>query len=406
MRVVVENRIESQRRAQLLEFIVGRAQQRSGEIAFDLLEPLFPGVRCFELAQVIQAIGEARQQDAAGDVGELAALRDHGVVVVPGAQLVHHFVAVLFERTDRQAIRHDHEVGRRPNGCERRDPSALALAHQADRHAGRIEQFARVADGGECVVGELTEIDREAAGRLASAALVVDECSDAVKGQQVLHVVVGDRAVLTGAVNKHDESLRLLGCEQLAVQRVADAREGRRRLRHRDALRGAGGSILETELHALPGAAVEYRFGDARLARRPTGSAVEMLVVIRIEAPAAAVRHAITQCAFVARRNDYVVAAGEPVRAGVTGVRRSGLGTCCERRCCCKKCNCTEEKSWNCHAAASSRVNVPVRTRQRSTGFHSVFFVDFPSIAVVHFVPSSDISHLYVYAVGELSTIV
>jgi len=37
---------------------------------------------------------------------------------------------------------------------------------------------------------------------------------------------------------------------------------------------------------------------------------------------------------------------------------------------------------------------------------HSVCFVDFPSITVVHFVPSSDVSHLYVYEVGEAVTIV
>ena len=240
------------------------------------MQPLLVGVRGLELAQIVQSVGEAGQHDAAGDVGELAALRDHAVVVVLRAQLTEHFLAIFLQRADRKPVGHDDEVGRCANCGQRRNPPALALAHQADRHTRRVQQLACVRDGSKRVVGKLAEVDSEAAVRSTGAALVVDEHRDAVGRQQVLQIVERDCAVLTGAEDEDHESLRLGGREQLAVQRVADAGESAWRSGDRDALRDARRSALQTKLQRWPGQLVEDRFGDARLARRPTGPAVKM----------------------------------------------------------------------------------------------------------------------------------
>lgn len=149
---------------------------------------------------------------------------------------------------------------------------------------------------------------------------------------------------LTGAEYHHNERLRLLGREQLAVQRVADAGERGRRSRHWNALCNTRRPILETKLDALAWATIEDRFGDARLARRPAGPAVKVSIIVRIEAAAATIRHAIAQRALVARRDHDIVVA-ESITAGVTRMRR--LFRRCARhhgQCCGHECNCTEKK--------------------------------------------------------------
>src|SRR6185295_15050319 len=85
------------------------------------------------------------------------------------------------------------------------------------------------------------------------------------------------------------------------------------------------GPLLETKLQTLTRAAVEHSFGNARLRRCPAGAAVEMTIIIGIEPAAAAVVQAIAQRAFIARRNDDVVAAVlEFVGAGIARVGRPG----------------------------------------------------------------------------------
>jgi hypothetical protein len=60
----------------------------------------------------------------------------------------------------------------------------------------------------------------------------------------------------------------------------------------------------------------------------------------------------------------------------------------------------------SCDCAGRMQVRLQPDKRWDKAPTYSVFFVDLPSIIVVHFVPSSDVSHLYVYEVGEVSTIV
>ncbi len=322
-RVVVPGRVVIDNGADKLQQPPRHRQEVAGEVPLDCGIPRLSLVFLLQGVEPFESGVEARDHHGGCCVRDLPRLCQHRrIAEAAAAQVVEDFFAIFIERLLRETVSCNDKVrlgGRwRPRGGERYDPRPLAAALKSDGHAGLVESLPRGCKRRHRVAGESVEVLRVAPLRVAGAAFVVREDSDALRRQQILKRIGRESRPLFGAVQQDHERLRFCAVWQhkLALQCRAARMEGDAALGQRGARpRQRCTAKRHRQAAVATRTIIDDRVAGAALLAQRTAPAL----LLRCQGPRSAIKRGDAKCVVLAD----IRGRGHPVlrlpKAGDTG---------------------------------------------------------------------------------------